>query len=79
MIKKRKKTVEVLVVMTPEQVISLFELHPEEMSFTRRLITWDLRGRKRVDMRARRLEVDKDTVRVIPEDDVVPAFKLVVK
>lgn len=77
--KKREKTMNVMVVLTAKQLQSIFELHPNEISFTRQLVTWDLRGRKRVDFPAKRLEMEKDIVKVIPDDDSVPAFKLDMK
>lgn len=79
MLKKRVKTIEVIITMTPDQLRSVFELYPKEFSFTRRFAMWNVQGRRRVDLRARKLELDKENLRVIPEDDKVPAFTIIAK
>ena len=72
--KKKRETVEVLVTLTPEQIYAIYKLHPDEINFTRKLIEWDLSGRRRIDLKARMLQLDRDKLTVIPEDDDIPAF-----
>jgi len=77
--KKSEKTLEVVVVLTPAQIESIFTGHPREMSFTRKLITWDLQGRRRRMSRAKKIIADRDKIVVIPDYRLVPAFELKAK
>jgi hypothetical protein len=77
--KKQAKTIEVIITLTPEQLRAVNELYPNEISFTRKFAEWNVTGRRRVDKKAKKLELDKESLRVIPDDDRVPAFIMVAK
>jgi len=72
--KFRNPTLEVVVVMSPAQLLAITEKSLKEFSFARGLIQWNLAGRKPTHLRARRLELDKQGLKVFPEDEAIPAF-----
>jgi len=71
--------IEVVVILTPDQLTSIYERHPNEFSFTRKLIEWDLTGRQQKRYKAKRLQLDQDLVKVFPSDEIVPAFVISAK
>lgn len=76
---KPNKTIEVMVVLTPNQIRAIYEAGPQEWSFTKRLITWNLSGRKLPAYRAARLKADREGLTVVPDDPDVPTFRIEAK
>ena len=72
----KSQVLEVVVLLTPDQLLAIYDQNPHEWAFTRQLITWNATGRPEFtpSFHVKYIARDKNKLKVVPIDDNVPAF-----